>query len=226
MNMIDISTDFTQSPHPSFHPLPVRRRGYREDTPQHLHGHSPNQGWYTLERIQQKRPDVWQIISAELVPGLEDWVAAVKSRSSEELPAFERVNGYLALLQWELLATFLHDIPHHFFKHRTSPVFLDLPVFQNAVFTDWLLGDFRHQILQLQLKADVCYKHIRDKRKETTKLETVCSERPPPWLIPRAYWRMCSAGSQPKHTGSMFNRRLLGLQKRRLQHATCTMLGI
>ncbi|KAL0023766.1 hypothetical protein WJX77_003167 [Trebouxia sp. C0004] len=86
--------------------------------------------------------------------GLEDWVAAVKSRSSEELPAFERVNGYLALLQWELLATFLHDIPHHFFKHRTSPVFLDLPVFQNAVFTDWLLGDFRHQILQLQLKAD------------------------------------------------------------------------
>ncbi len=75
---------------------------------------------------------------------------------------------------------FLQDSAHHFFEHRTSPVFLDLPVFQNAVFTDWLLGDFRQQILQLQLKADVCYKHIRDKRKETTKLETVCSERPPP----------------------------------------------
>ncbi|DBB01799.1 hypothetical protein WJX77_007356 [Trebouxia sp. C0004] len=137
-------------------------------------------GLYTLERIQRERPDVWQIISAELVPGLEDWVAAVKSRSSEELPAFERVNGYQALLQWELLAAVLQNNAHHFFKHRTNPVFLDLPVFQNVVFTDWLLGDFRHQILQLQLKADVCYKHIRDKRKETTKLETVCRERPPP----------------------------------------------
>ena len=91
-------------------------------------------GMYTLERIQQERPDVWEIISAELVPGLEAWVAVVKSRSGEELPAFERVNRYQALLQWELLAAFLQDSAHHFFEHRTSPVFLDLPVFQNAVF--------------------------------------------------------------------------------------------
>ena len=33
MNMIDISTDFTQSPHPSFQPPPVRGRGYREGEP-------------------------------------------------------------------------------------------------------------------------------------------------------------------------------------------------
>jgi len=137
-------------------------------------------GLYTLERIQQERPDVWQIISAELVPGLEEWVAVVKSRSNEQLPAFERVNGYQALLQWELLATFLQDSAYHFFQHRDSPVFLDLLIFHNPVFRDWLLGDFRQQILQLQLEADICYKHIRDKRKETTLLDVVFSERGQP----------------------------------------------
>jgi len=140
-------------------------------------------GLYTLERIQQERPDVWQIMSAELVPGLEEWVAVLKSRSSEELPAFERVNGYQALLHWELLATFLQDSACHFFQHKNSQVFLDLPIFHNPVFTDWLLGDFRQQILQLQLEADICYKHIRDKRKETTLLDVVFSERGQPVSI-------------------------------------------
>ena len=137
-------------------------------------------GLYTLQRIQQERPDVWEIISLELVPGLEAWVASVKSRDSSGLPAFERVNGYQALLQWELLAAFLQDSAHHFFEHRDSPVFLDLPVFQNPIFTDWLLRDFRQQILQLQLMADVCYKHVTNRRKETTMLQTVSSERSPP----------------------------------------------
>ncbi len=140
-------------------------------------------GLYTLQRIQQERPDVWEIISAELVPGLEAWVASVKGRDSSGLPAFERVNGYQALLQWELLAAFLQDSAHHFFEHRDSPVFLDLPVFHNPIFTDWLLGDFRQQILQLQLEADICYKHIRDKRKETTLLDVVFSEKGQPVSI-------------------------------------------
>lgn len=134
-------------------------------------------GLYTLQRIQQERPDVWEIISVELVPGLEAWVASVKSRDTSGLPAFERVNGYQALLQWELLAAFLQDSAHHFIEHRNSPVFLDLPVFQNPIFTDWLLGDFRQQILRLQLMADVCYKHVTDRRKETTMLQTVSSGR-------------------------------------------------
>lgn len=137
-------------------------------------------GLYTLERIQQERPDVWQLISDALVPGLEGWVTAVRGRPSHGLEAFERVNGYQALLQWELLATFLQDSAHHFFENRNSPVFLQLPIFHNYVFTDWLLGGFRDQILQLQLKADVCYKHIRDKRKETTLLDVVFSERGQP----------------------------------------------
>jgi len=137
-------------------------------------------GLYTLERIQQERPDVWQLISDELVPGLEAWVTEVKARDSHGLEAFERVNGYQALLQWELLATFLQDSTHHFFQHRNSPVFLELPIFHNPVFTDWLLGDFRQHILRLQLEADICYKHIRDKRKETTLLDAVFSERGQP----------------------------------------------
>jgi len=140
----------------------------------------PGRGLYTLERIQQERPDVWQLISKELVPGLEDWVTEVKSRDSHGLDAFERVNGYQALLQWELLATFLQDSAYHFFHHRNSPVFLQLPIFHNPIFTDWLLGDFRQRILQLQLEADICYKHIRDKRKETTLLDVVFSERGQP----------------------------------------------
>ena len=136
----------------------------------------PGRGLYTLERIQQERPDVWRLISDELVPGLEDWVTAVKARDSHGLDAFERVNGYQALLQWELLSTFLQDSAYHFFHHRNSPVFLQLPIFNNPIFTDWLLGDFRQHILQLQLEADICYKHIRDKRKETTLLDVVFSE--------------------------------------------------
>ncbi|KAL0041077.1 hypothetical protein WJX77_004252 [Trebouxia sp. C0004] len=103
----------------------------------------PGRGLYTLERIQQERPDAW--------------------RSS--LLSWSQVSKHGTALTISL---------------STGPVFLDLPAFQNAVFTDWLLGDFRQQILQLQLMADVCYKHIRDKSKENTKLEIVCSERPPP----------------------------------------------
>ena len=137
-------------------------------------------GLYTLERIQQESPKVWQLICDQLVPGLQDWVTAVRSRGTHGLEAFERVNSYQALLQWELLATFLQDSAQHFFQHRDSPVFLQLPIFHNPVFTDWLLGDFRNQILQLQLKADVCYKHIRDKRKETTLLDVIFSERGQP----------------------------------------------
>lgn len=53
----------------------------------------------------------------------------------------------------------------------------------STIFTDWLLGDFRDEILQLQLKADVCYKHIRDKRKETTLLDVAFSERGQPISI-------------------------------------------
>ena len=140
----------------------------------------PGRGLYTLERIQQERPDVWRLISDELVPGLEDWVTAVKARDNHGLEGPERVNGYQALLQWELLATFLQDSAYHFFHHRNSPVFLQLPIFHNPVFTDWLLGDFRQSILQLQLMANICYKHIRDKRKETTLLDVVFSERGQP----------------------------------------------
>ena len=102
-------------------------------------------GLYTLERIQQESPEVWRLISDELVPGLEAWVTAVKARGSHGLEAFERVNSYQALLQWELLAAFLQDSAHHFFEHRNSPVFLQLPIFHNPVFTDWLLGEFRSQ---------------------------------------------------------------------------------
>ena len=140
----------------------------------------PGRGLYTLERIQQESPEVWQLICDQLVPGLHDWVTAVRVRGNHGLEAFERVTSYQALLQWELLAAFLQDSAHHFFEHRNSPVFLQLPIFHNPVFTDWLLGDFRNQILQLQLKADVCYKHIRDKRKETTLLDVVFSERGQP----------------------------------------------
>lgn len=140
----------------------------------------PGRELYPLERIQQERPDVWKLISDKLVPGLEDWVTAVKGRDSHGMEGPERVNGYQALLQWELLATFLQDSAYHFFHHRNSPVFLQLPIFHDPVFTDWLLGDFRQCILQLQLMANICYKHIRDKRKETTLLDVVFSERGQP----------------------------------------------
>ena len=80
----------------------------------------PGRGLYTLERIQQERPDVWRLISDELVPGLEDCVTAVKARDSHGLEAFERVNGYQALLQWELLATFLQDSPTTSFSTGTA----------------------------------------------------------------------------------------------------------
>ena len=121
-----------------------------------------------------------------------------------------RVNGYQALLQWELLATFLQDSAHHFFENRNSPVFLQLSIFHNPVFTAWLLGDFRDQILQLQLKANVCYKHIRDKRKETTLLDVVFSERGQPHGV----------AAQISMLDEVYNRRSIGVR-----HAFCFCFG-
>ena len=80
-------------------------------------------------------------------------------------------------------------------------MFLQLPIFHNPVFTDWLLGDFRQCILQLQLQADICCKHIRDKRKETTLLNVVFSRRGQPVsaaeqesLLHEVYNRIIQAG--------------------------------
>lgn len=158
--------------------------GYQmQDSDSWKDGLVQGRGLHTLARIQQERPDVWQLISHKLVPRLEAWVMAVKGRDSHGLEAFERVNGYQALLQWELLVAFLQDSAYHFFHHKNSSVFLQLPIFHNLIFTDWLLGDFRQHILQLQLEADICYKHIRDKRKETTLLDVVFNERGQPVCV-------------------------------------------
>lgn len=137
----------------------------------------PGRGLYSIERIQQERPDVWQIISEQLVPGLESWVDAVKARGLHGLNADDRSTASQALLQWELLGVFLQDSAVHFFEHRHSQVYLQLPIFQNSVFTEWLLGDFRKAILQLEHIADTCYKHIIANHRSGSLLDSISSSR-------------------------------------------------
>jgi len=141
----------------------------------HVHG----RGLYGIERIQQERPDVWGIISEQLAPGLEEWVRAVKDRGVHGLAAQELKAANQAKLQWHLLEVFLQDSAVHFFEHRQSQVYLQLPIFQNAVFVEWLLGDFRQAILQLEHEADVCYRHIVSSHRSGTVLDSLSSNRPP-----------------------------------------------
>ena len=67
----------------------------------------------------------------------------------------------------------------HFFEHRQSQVYLQLPVFQNAIFVECLLGDFRQSILQLEHEADVCYRHVVSSHRSGTVLDSLTSNRPP-----------------------------------------------
>ena len=136
-------------------------------------------GVYGIERIQQERPDVWKIISEQLAPGLEEWVQAVMDRGVHGLPAQERKAANQAKLQWHLLEVFLQDSVVHFFEHRQSQVYLQLPIFQNAIFVEWLLGDLRQAILQLEHEADVCYRHIVSSHRSGTVLDSLTSNRPP-----------------------------------------------
>ena len=86
---------------------------------------------------------MWEIISEQLAPGLEEWVCAVKDMGLHGLAARELKAAKQAKLQWHLLEVFLQNSAVHFFEHRQSQVYLQLPIFQNAVFVEWLLGDFR-----------------------------------------------------------------------------------
>ncbi|KAL0018011.1 hypothetical protein WJX79_004676 [Trebouxia sp. C0005] len=141
----------------------------------YVHG----RGVYGIERIQQERPDVWKIISEQLAPGLEEWVQAVMDRGLHGLTGQALKAANQVKLQWHLLEVFLQDSAVHFFEHRQSQVYLQLPIFQNAVFVEWLLGDFRQVILQLEHEADVCYRHIVSSHRSGTVLDSLTSNRPP-----------------------------------------------
>ena len=141
----------------------------------YVHG----RGLYGIERIQQERPDVWKIISEQLAPGLEEWVQAVMDRGLHGLTAQELKATSQAKLQWHLLEVFLQGSAVHYFEHRQSQVYLQLPIFQNVIFVEWLLGDFRQAILQLEHEADVCYRHIVSAHRSGTVLDSLTSNRPP-----------------------------------------------
>lgn len=139
-----------------------------------IHG----RGLYSIERMQRERPDVWKLVSEQLAPGLEEWVHAVKAKGFHGLTANERMAACQAVLQWYLLEVFLQDSAVHFFEHRHSQVYLQLPIFQNSVFTEWLLRDFRQAIMQLEHEASICYKHIVAHHSSGTLLDAVCNNRP------------------------------------------------
>ena len=141
----------------------------------YVHG----RGLYGIERILQERPDVWELISEQLAPGLEEWFHAVRDRGLHGLAAKELKAAKQAELQWHLLEVFLQDSAVHFFEHRQSQVYLQLPIFQNAVFVEWLLGGFGQAILQLEHEADVCYRHFVSSHRSGTVLDSLTSNRPP-----------------------------------------------
>lgn len=117
-------------------------------------------GLYPMETIQQKHPEVWQIISTELLPGLDDWFRAVEARGWDNLSKHEQMDAYQAQLQYEQRNIFLQDSAILFPLFPKSDVFLQLPIFRNKVFLDWLLGDFRTEILRLQSMAELAYATI------------------------------------------------------------------
>jgi len=117
-------------------------------------------GLYPMQTIQQNHPEVWSIISTELLPGLNDWVQAVEARGWDNLSKHEQMDAYQAQLQYEQRNIFLQDSAILFPMFPKSDVFLQLPIFHNKVFLDWLLGDFRTDILQLQGMAELAYATI------------------------------------------------------------------
>ena len=113
-----------------------------------------------METIQQKHPEVWQIISTELLPGMDDWFQAVEARGWDNLSKHEQMDAYQAQLQYEQRDIFLQDSAILFPLFPKSEVFLVFPIFHNKVFLDWLLGDFRTEILKLQSMAELAYATI------------------------------------------------------------------
>lgn len=69
--------------------------------------HVHSKGLYGIERIQQERPDVLEVISEQLAPGLEEWVRAVKDKGLRKLAARDLTAAKQAELQWYLLEVLL-----------------------------------------------------------------------------------------------------------------------
>ena len=113
---------------------------------------------FTSADIQSAHPEIWALISAQLLPGLDKLLsdlAAEAVRSSDQKRQLQ-----LATICFNLREAFLQDSAWHFFDPLYAPVFAGLSLYSNETFVQWITSTFRPELVRLQTEADAVSKYI------------------------------------------------------------------
>lgn len=108
--------------------------------------------------IQSAHPEIWALISAQLLPGLDELLSGLKAKAVRSKDEIKQLR--CAEFCFNLREAFLQDSAWHFFEPLYTPVFAGLSLYRNEDFVQWLTESFRPELVSLQTEADVVSKYI------------------------------------------------------------------
>lgn len=113
---------------------------------------------FTSADIQSAYPEIWALISAQLLPGLDELLSALTAKPVRSKDETRQLR--LATVCFNLREAFLQDSAWHFFDPLYTPVFAGLSLYRIEAFVQWLTETFRPELTRLQTEADAVSKYI------------------------------------------------------------------
>ena len=110
---------------------------------------------FTSADIQSAHPEIWALISAQLLPGLDKLLSDLTANAKDETRQLR-----LATVYFNLREAFLQDSAWHFFDPLYAPVFAGLSLYRVEAFVQWLTETFRPELVRLQAEADAVSRYI------------------------------------------------------------------
>ena len=113
---------------------------------------------FTSADIQSAYPEIWALISAQLLPGLDELLSALTAKPVRSKDETRQLR--LATVCFNLREAFLQDSAWHFFDPLYAAVFAGLSLYRNEAFVQWLTKTLRPELVRLQTEADAVSKYI------------------------------------------------------------------
>ncbi|DBA91795.1 TPA: hypothetical protein ACH3X1_003382 [Trebouxia sp. C0004] len=112
----------------------------------------------TSSDIQSAHPEIWALISAQLLPGLDELLSGLRAKAVRSKDETRQLR--CAEFCFNLREAFLQDSAWHFFDPLYTPVFAGLSLYRIEAFVRWLTESFRPELVSLQTEADAVSKYI------------------------------------------------------------------
>lgn len=89
----------------------------------------------TSSGVQSAHPEIWALISAQLLPGLDELLSDLRAKAVRSKDEIRRLR-FAKLLR----EAFVQDSAWHFFDPLYMPVFAGLSLYRIKAFVQWLTG--------------------------------------------------------------------------------------